>query len=106
MAKMNGTIWKILGFAVTVVVLAGGLIYQYATMGHTVEDNCEDITAVERVNEAQSAEISENSTHRVIDELNTKYMEKRFDRIEGSMDDFATEQRAVNKEILDKLDEK
>ena len=46
MASGNGTVWKILGFVVTVIIIASGIIYGYATMGHTVEDNSDDIAEI------------------------------------------------------------
>lgn len=39
MAKNGTLIFKIIGFALTIIVLAGTIIYGYASLGHQVEDN-------------------------------------------------------------------
>ena len=50
-----------------------------------------------------SQEIRINTDHRIADTKDTEFFGKRFDVIEKTITDFTTEQKAVNKEILDRL---
>lgn len=58
MAEKNGTVWKILGFALALIGVAVTVIYGYATMGHTVEDQGEDIAEMK-------PDVKQNTEHRI-----------------------------------------
>ncbi len=58
MKSGNGIIWKIISILVTLGVLAGGAIYGYASLNHEVDDNSEDIAALE-------PDVQKNNEHRI-----------------------------------------
>ena len=83
--KSNGIIWKIVGILITLGVLAVGVIYGYANLGHEVAENCKDIAVI-------APEVQKNTEHRLKDEVDTRYIKEKISNIE-------TVQRQILEEV-------
>ena len=46
MAKQNGTIWKIVGILITVLIVAGGAVFGYGILSGQVRHNTETVKQV------------------------------------------------------------
>lgn len=74
-SKGNGTIWKVISIGITIVIIAAGIIYGYADIGHQVGDNCEDIKEMK-------PDVGKNTEHRIQDEVDTRYIKEKISNIE------------------------
>lgn len=73
--KRNGTIWRIISIGMTVVIIAVGIIYGYADIGHQVDTNCDDIKEMK-------PDVGKNTEHRLQDEVDTRYIKEKISNIE------------------------
>jgi len=101
-----GLILRISAILLTILAMGAGVVAKFTRVDDHVAHNKESITAIkEGVEKHIWPEVKANSDHRKADELNQKYMEQRFDRLEKGLSDFTVEQRAVNKQLLHRLPE-
>jgi hypothetical protein len=90
MAKQNGN----LKWLVTMIGLA--MILAGAVASHQIISACVD---------DMKPKVELNSQHRLTDEADTPYIKQSIAEIKVDFRDFRTEQRIVNKQIIDKLNE-
>lgn len=75
MTKKNGTIRRIISLGITLTIIAAGIIYGYADIGHQVGDNCDDIKEMK-------PDVEKNTEHRLQDEVDTRYIKEKISNIE------------------------
>jgi hypothetical protein len=83
--RLNGSLWKIISVVITLAVVGGSIIFGYATLGHNVGDNCDDIAEMKPI-------VQLNSEHRIQDEVDTRYIKEKISNIE-----------TVQRQILDEV---
>ena len=87
MAKLNGNA-KWIALAVGIVGSIVGIVLGYGRLEHQVEDNT-----------ARGSEITLNTQHRIVDEVDTPYIKNDLEQIKK----FTHHQREVNQAIMLKL---
>lgn len=108
MAKTNGTLALILRIVAILIPLLGigaAVIAKFTMVDTEVTHTKHEIEGVkDGLKTYVWPQIEASKQHITRDELNQTYMDRRFDKLEKGLNDFSVEQRAVNKEILRKLE--
>ncbi len=84
----NGTIWKIVSIVITIIIVAGGIIYGYASLEHQVADNAK-----------MQPKVDTHETYIDGDKVDTKYIKRDISDIRTKIENIETVQRQILVEV-------
>lgn len=98
--QKNGTLWRVLGIIVSLVVIGAAIVTSYASLGKDVESNAKEITGVkDGLKDYLWPEVKLNTNHRMRDDVDTPYIKQDVAEIKTRIKAMETVQQEILREV-------